>query len=168
MRYVMMIGMLATLLGGIGVVSAAEPLPRPQGPVLLTISGKIRQTNADGAAQFDRQMLEALGQTSFKTSSALSDKPQVFEGIPLRAVLDRVEAEGTSLVASALNNYKASIPWNDLSYDPILAMRVDGQVLRLRDKGPLWIVYPRDARVEVQTQEHDSRWVWQLNKLQVE
>jgi hypothetical protein len=168
MRYVMVMGMLATLLGGIGTVWAAEPLPRPQGPVLLTISGKIRQTNADGTAQFDRQMLEALGQTSLKTSSALSDKPQVFEGVPLRAVLDRVGAEGSSLVASALNNYKASIPWNDLNYDPLLAMRVDGQVLRVRDKGPLWIVYPRDARVEVQTQEHDSRWVWQLNKLQVE
>lgn len=163
----MMMGMLAALLGA-GAVSAAEPLPRPQGPVLLTISGKIEQTNAAGQAQFDREMLEALEQGAFRTGSDVSDKEQVFEGVRLRAILDRVGAKGTAIVASALNNYKISIPWNDLKYDPIVAMRVDGQLLKLRDKGPLWIVYPRDAHAELQAQMYDSRWVWQLNKLHVE
>jgi hypothetical protein len=168
MHCVMLLGMLAALWSGIGTASAAEPLPAPKGPVLLTISGKIERANVAGEAQFDREMLEALGQTSITTGSVLSDKKQVFEGVPLRAVLERVGAQGTSMVASALNNYRIEIPFEDLKYEPILAMRVDGQVLKVRDKGPLWIVYPRDAHFALQAQTYDSRWVWQLNKLQVQ
>ncbi|SCY79837.1 molybdopterin-dependent oxidoreductase [Microvirga guangxiensis] len=168
MRYVMLLGMLATLLAGSSAAQAAETLPRPQGPVLLKVSGKIEQTNVDGEAHFDRQMLEALGKASFTTGSALTDKKQLFEGVSLRAVLERAGAKGSSMQASALNNYKIQIPLDDMKYEPIIAMRVDGQVLKLRDKGPLWIVYPRDAYPELQAQIYDSRWIWQLNKLHVE
>ncbi|MCG7394154.1 molybdopterin-dependent oxidoreductase [Microvirga sp. ACRRW] len=168
MRYVMLLGMLATLMFGPAFAQAAEPLPRPKGPVLLTISGKIEQTNAPGQAQFDREMLEALGKASFTTGSVLTDKKQLYEGVPLRAVLDRVGAKGKTLLATAHNNYKIDIPSDDVKYDPIIAMRVDGEVLKLRDKGPLWIVYPRDAHAALQSQLYDSRWIWQLNKLHIE
>jgi hypothetical protein len=168
MRYVMLLGMLAVLLGRFDIAHAAEPLPQPRGPVLLTVSGKIEQANVKGEARFDREMLEALGKTSFTTGSALSDRKQVFEGVPLQSVLERVGASGETMLASALNNYKISIPWDDLKYNPIIAMAVDGQVLQLRDKGPLWIVYPRDAHAVLQAQIYDSRWIWQLNKLHVE
>jgi hypothetical protein len=45
---------LAALLGWALPVHASEPLPQPAGPVLLTISGNIGQTNALGQARFDR------------------------------------------------------------------------------------------------------------------
>ncbi len=140
----------------------------PGGAVLLIVTGKIEQVNAPGQAQFDREMLEALGQQSFKTSSAFSDAPQVFEEVPLRAVLDRIGAKGISLKASALNGYEIKIPWDDLQYNPLIAMRADGQLLKLRDKGPLWIVYPRDSERALTSQIFDARWVWQLKELHVE
>jgi len=167
MHYVML-GMLAMLLGQVCAAQAAEPLPLPKGPILLSVSGKIERTNVGNEAQFDRDMLEALGQASITTASILSKKKQLFEGVFLRAILERVGASGTSMSASALNSYKIDIPLEDLKYDPIVAMRVDGQVLKLRDKGPLWIVYPRDAYGALQTQAYDSRWIWQLNKLRVD
>jgi hypothetical protein len=158
----------AALLGWSIAAYASEPLPPPAGPVLLTISGNIEQTNAPGQARFDKGMLEALGTSSFTTSSAFADKPQHFEGVPLRAVMDRVGAKGKALTASASNDYQISIPLDDLKYEPLIAMRVDGQVLKLRDKGPLWVVYPRDAHKPLQALMYDSRWVWQLNRLHVE
>lgn len=168
MRYLTLLGILLSVQGWTCVVRAAEPLPPPTGPVLLTLSGKIEQTNVGHEAQFDRQMLEALGHASFTTGHSLSNKPQLFEGVPLRAVLDRVGVSGTTMLASALNRYRVSIPLEDLKYDPLIAMRADGQELKLRDKGPLWIVYPRDSHSALQTQTFDSRWIWQLNKLDVE
>jgi len=167
-RYVMLLGMLAIFLAGSGPTSAAEPLPRPQGTVLLTVSGNIAQTNAPGQAQFDKAMLEALGHASFTTSSEVSLKPMTFEGVPLRAVLERVEAKGKVLMATALNDYRVTIPMEDLQYEPILAMKVDGRVITARDKGPLWIVYPRDQQPVLKDVRYDSRWVWQLNKLHVD
>jgi hypothetical protein len=56
----------------------------------------------------------------------------------------------------------------DLEFEPILATKMDGHVLTIRDKGPLWIVYPRDAYKVLQDAKYDYRWVWQLNKIHVE
>jgi hypothetical protein len=168
MRCIVLLGMLAALSGYATDVLAAEPLPPPKGQVLLVVSGRIEQTNVSGEAHFDREMLAALGERSIRTGSALTDGTQLFEGVPLRAVLDRVGAKGRSLKASALNDYEVAIPWDDLRYNPLIAMKVDGQLLKLRDKGPLWIVYPRDDYAVLKAESYDSRWVWQLNKLHVE
>ncbi len=168
MRFVGLLMCAIALLSSGAASYAADPLPLPTGAVVLTISGKIERTNVAGQAQFDMAMLEALGRQSIKTRSALSNQPQLFEGVPLRAVLDRVGAKGTVLTASALNAYEAKIPLSDLQYEPILATHVDGKVLKMRDKGPLWIVYPRDAHEALQDRQYDARWVWQLKRLHVE
>lgn len=168
MRSILMFMSLLALLPWSMPSSAAEPLPAPKGPVLLTISGKIEQTNAPGMAQFDQEMLEAFKQASLVTRSALSNTPQRYEGVPLRAVLDRVGAKGKVMKASALNAYEADIPFADLQYEPILAMRIDGQLLTMRDKGPVWVVYPRDAYSALQDVRYDARWVWQLKRLHID
>jgi hypothetical protein len=165
-----LIGLLSFAIGmGIsGLSGATEPLPMPKGPVVLTVSGKIERTNSGGAALFDMEMLEALGRASFKSRSELSEVPVLFEGVPLRALLERVGVQGMSLRASALNDYTAVIPMEDLKFEPILATKMDGHVLTIRDKGPSWIVYPRDSHKVLQDATYDYRWVWQLNKIHVE
>ncbi|MBF9234669.1 molybdopterin-dependent oxidoreductase [Microvirga alba] len=159
---------LIALVGWGNTSLASEPLPAPTGPVILTITGNIQQTNAPGQARFDRAMLESFGILSLTTSSELSEKPQLFEGVSLRAVLDRIGARGMTMKASALNDYQADIPFEDLQYELLLALRLEGQPLKLRDKGPLWVVYPRDAHSILKDVRFDSRWVWQLNRLHVE
>lgn len=154
---------------GLGSLSfAAEPLPPVKGPVILTISGKIERTNSPAGAQFDKEMLESIGRASITTRSEVSAVPQVFDGVPLRAVLERVGATGKAMRATALNDYVIVIPFEDLQFEPILAMQVDNRVLTVRDKGPLWIAYPRDAHKVLQDIRYDSRWVWQLTKLNIE
>jgi len=162
---------LLSLLVFVGLATlshAAEPLPPAKGPVILTISGKIERTNSAAGAQFDREMLETLGRASITTRSEVSSVPQVFDGVPLRAVLERVGASGMAMRATALNDYVIVIPLEDLQFEPILAMRADNRVLTVRDKGPLWIVYPRDTHKVLQDIRYDSRWVWQLSKLNIE
>ncbi|MCI2394477.1 hypothetical protein [Aliiroseovarius sediminis] len=44
---------------------------------------------------------------------------------------------------------------------------MDDKALERSDKGPLWIVYPRDAHKELQDIRYDYRWVWQLSELAV-
>ncbi len=168
MRCVMLLGVLAIAIGIVGHSHAAEPLPIPKGPVLLTVSGNIEQTNGPGQAKFDREMLESLGKKTIETGSAFTNGVQSFEGVPLRAVLERVGARGHALRATALNSYEIVIPWDDLAFDLILAMKINGTTLTARDKGPLWIVYPRDQHPDLKDPVYDSRWVWQLNKLNIE
>jgi hypothetical protein len=159
---------LAAMLAWTAASRAADPLPQPSGPVLLTLSGNIGQTNAPGEARFDRPMLEALGLVSLTTGYVVLDRPQLFEGVRLRAVLERVDAKGVKMTALALNDYEIVIPFDDLKFEPLIAMKADGQMLKIRDKGPLWIVYPRDDYKVLQDIRYDSRWVWQLNRLRIE
>jgi hypothetical protein len=69
--------MLRSMIGvsfGAAVLLAINPagaasLPEPTEKPILTVTGKITVTNKEGAAQFDRAMLEALGAASFSTST---------------------------------------------------------------------------------------------------
>jgi len=168
MRFLIGILCAASFLAAADVSRAVEPLPPPKGRVVLTVSGKIEQKNRGESAQFDMEMLQALGNASFTTGTEVSEKPQLFEGVPLRAVLERVGAQGSSIRASALNDYEIPIPFDDLRFEPLLATKVDGKALTIRDKGPLWIVYPRDAHEALHDVRYYARSVWQLNRLHVE
>jgi hypothetical protein len=159
---------LALGLAGTGA-ARAEALPKPSGPVLLTVTGRIRNTNAAGAARFDRAMLEALGVRRLATSTAWTEGRTEFEGVLARDLLDAVGAEGGSVLATALNDYAVAIPLDELRrYPVLLALKMDGQYLKIMDKGPIWIVYPRDQNKELQDSLTDKRWVWQLRELRVE
>ena len=149
---------------------SANDLGQPQGPVILEVTGNIGTSNKGQSAAFDLAMLEKLGLTTVKTSTVWTDGgPRSFEGVLARDVMAAVGAkEPRTVVARALNDYTIEIPVVDFhEYDVIFAMRMDGQLLTARDKGPLWVVYPRDDHPELQDERIDQRWAWQLKALEV-
>ena len=157
-------------LAGIGLPAAAAELGKPTGPVVLEIRGKLGVTNDGDMALFDLGMLEKLGLKTVKTSTVWTDGgARAFEGVLARDVMAAVDAPNAKTVmARALNDYAVEIPVADFyRYDVIFAMRMDGQQLTARDKGPLWVVYPRDDNPELQDERIDQRWAWQVYKLEV-
>ncbi len=147
---------------------ADTPLAKPSGRVILTISGAIDHTNADGRAEFDRKMLQQLGTTAFATSTTWTDGTPEFEGVLARDILRAVGARGTTALAVALNDFSFEIPIADFEDYPVLfALRMNGVELTARDKGPISIVYPRDQRRELRNQMTESKWVWQLARIDV-
>lgn len=148
---------------------AADPLPLPQGPVILTVSGNIAVTNSEQGAQFDREMLYALGLTTIETTTSWNDGNQVFEGVLARTVLERVGAEGEQVIATALNDFVAPVPMEEIeNYDVLLATVMNSKQMEVSDKGPIWIIYPRNDNPELQDSKYNDRWVWQLKELRVE
>ena len=158
------------LMGSVGGPAfGLDPLPAPTGPVILTVSGNITVSNTDKGAEFDREMLYALGLTEIRTHTAWTDGVQVFEGVLLRAVLERVGASGSTVTGNALNDYAASFPIEEASkYNVLLAAKMNGEEMQVRDRGPLWIVYPRDDHPELQEPQFNDRWVWQLSEIIVQ
>lgn len=140
----------------------------PTGPVILTVSGNIEGVGSGPTVRLDRAMLESLGVTKLKTSTAWTSGESEFEGVLARDLLEAVGAEGTLVVATALNDYAASIPLRELyDYPVLLALKMDGEYLQIRDKGPIWIVYPRDQYSELRNSMVDKNWVWQLRELEI-
>jgi hypothetical protein len=91
----------------------------------------------------------------------------LFEGIPLLSVPERVGGKEAAVRASASNDDGIDSPWDDLKYGPLIATSVDGNLLKVLDKRPLWIVYPRDDHGALRDDIHDSRWIRPLNWLQI-
>jgi hypothetical protein len=146
--------------------SAAATLDMPTGNTILVVTGKIANTNAGQVARFDRRMLEEIGTVTLSTKTPWYDDVVTFEGVSMRALMDAVGAEGTEVVATALNDYRSAIPMADFErYDVVLALRRDGKPMPIRDKGPLFIVYPFDSAAELRTEKYYSRSVWQVKEL---
>ena len=70
--------------------------------------------------------------------------------------------------AIASNDYVITIPASDaVEGGPILAYLVDGELISLRENGPVWLIYPFDSNPAYQTEVIYSRSVWQLNRLKI-
>jgi hypothetical protein len=159
---------IATALALCSAVSALA-LPPASGKVILTISGKVAEKNTADAAQFDLAMLEKLPQQTFTTKTPWSKDPIKFTGPLLRDVLAAAKANGTTIKAVALNDYKTAIPVDDAKrYDMIVAHRMNGELIPVRTKGPLFIVYPFDSKAELQSSKFYARSAWQLKSMDIE
>lgn len=159
-------GAAALLLAGLG--TAARALEKPAGPVVLTLSGRVRSPNNGAAAEFDMAMLERLPQTSFTTRTPWYAQARKFTGPLLRDVLAAAGAQGTTLRAVALNDYWVELPVVDTAqYDVIVARLLDDKPMAVRDKGPLFIIYPFDAHPDLRNPVHYGRSAWQLRTIEV-
>jgi len=148
-------------------VAGADVLPSPRGPVVLTVAGEIGVTNAAEGAVFDLEMLEAMDPVAFETTTIWTDGPQVFRGVPLARLVSELGAQGSVILASALNDYTVEIPLADaVEGGPILAFEQNGRRLSVRDKGPIWLVYPYDSRTEYQTEVVYARSIWQVARME--
>ena len=151
-----------------GPALASEPLPLPEGDVILEVRGAIGRQNVGDAALLDRTLLESFGTATMQTATPWTDGRPVFEGVPATRLLAALDASGEVIVARALNDYEVEIPVSDFErYDVLFALKQDGRYMRVRDKGPIWIVYPMDEHPEVGNQELQQRWIWQLKSLYV-
>lgn len=155
---------------GLALLSVhAIALEAPEGPVILVVSGKVGQANVGDEAHFDKAMLEALAQHETITHTPWYDGPVRFSGPLGRAILEAVGAEGESMRVVALNEYASTIPVSDFeNYDVIFAMQANGQALRVRDQGPLFVIYPFDEHPELLNEEVLMRSVWQVARIDVE
>lgn len=154
------------------VITALLPAPvlaldAPKGEVILTVSGgTLDHPNAGDTAQFDLAMLEALSGRKATMETPWTNGKVEFSGPLLRAVLEAAGAHGESMEVVALNDYSAEVPMEDAAkLDTILATRMDGKVMSVRDKGPLFLIYPFDKDDSLYNDKYFSRSVWQIREI---
>lgn len=159
-----LVGAAALLLTG-----SSHALDAPKGKVILSITGNIQFKNAGERADFDMDMLAALPQHSFTTSNPWYKESKKFTGPLLRDVLAVAGARGSMLKAEALNNFKIEIPLADTrQFAMVMARLMDDKPMTIREKGPLFIVYPFDTHTALHSAQYYSRSAWQLRALEVQ
>ncbi len=50
---------------------------------------------------------------------------------------------------------------------PIIAYLLNGEEMSIRDKGPLWVIYPFDSDADFRSEVVFSRSIWQLDRLEI-
>jgi hypothetical protein len=146
----------------------AWPLGKPSGQPLLTLHGRIRHANRDAEADFDAALLASLPQHRIRTSTPWHQGEHLFAGPLLREVLQAVGAEGQTLRMSALNDYRVDMPADEARrFDIIIASQLDGREMTVRDKGPLFVMYPFDRHPELRNSVNLSRCIWQLRRIEI-
>lgn len=134
---------------------------------------EVRGPDAGGAEvtlQFDEAGLAALPNADIETRNDYVDGRTRFTGPLLRDLLAQIAlAPADKLILRAHNDYHVTIPAQDIfDYDVIAARQMDGTPMTIRDKGPLWIIYPMDDHPELMTPEYHNKLVWQLKSIEVE
>jgi hypothetical protein len=166
-RHTMIAGVALFMLGG--NLSHAGALPKPEGRVVLTVSGNIANTNDGDVAKLDLKMIQTLPGRTIRTSTPWTEGIAEFEGVDAAALVEYVGMSGNTAKVTALNDYSVTMDVSDLRDEgAILAYRLNGKILSIREKGPLWIIFPFDSDKRYSTDAFWSKAVWQIRDIVVD
>ena len=159
----------AVLLLSIISTHLSAELREPTDRVLLKVSGQIQHTNQGNEAHFDRAMLEELQQRTTRTNTPWTEQADDYRGPLGSALLAAVGAEDAEwMTISALNGFSSEVPVRDfMDYKIILALKKNDRYLRVRNRGPLFVIYPFDEQPHLNTEMHYNRSVWQVNAIEL-
>jgi hypothetical protein len=149
-------------------VTGERQLAQPSGPVILEITGNLAVKNFEHGVRFDYEMLQALGAVELEIETPWTKSGTRFGGVLTRKLMEFVGASGKQVHAVAMDGYSITIPLEDLvQYETLLALNLNGERMRLRTKGPSWVIYHPSDRPDVPDTVLNSRMIWQLKTLEV-
>lgn len=132
---------------------------------LLTVHNK----NAESASkEFSRSDLQALPQEEIVTETVWTKGRTVFSGPPLSAIIDAAGLGDGALELVAANGYFVRMEREIIEEDvPIVALLQNGNPMSMRQKGPLWVIFPYDSDEKYQVELIYALSVWQLVEIRI-
>lgn len=137
-----------------------------KGTPMLTITGAITQKNTAQGLVLDLDTLLSFKQHTVKTTTIWTDGTSSFTGPLVRDVLSAAGNSAKFFSAVAINEYSVEVPVADtVKYPVIFALQKDGKTLSVREKGPIWIIYPWSSTEALNQDKYYSRSIWQLIRI---
>lgn len=121
---------------------------------------------AQDSYQLDYATLETLPEHRFTTTTIWTDGPQEFVGVKVADLLNQLMSDAKQVSLTAANGYQIDVPADHYhEVDAIIAYLRNGEQMTLRDKGPLWIVYPYDSHPRYKSEIMFANSIWQLERI---
>lgn len=128
----------------------------------------VRNAVDDRSVNFTYKELLALPQTEFRTRTIWTSDLDSYAGPSLAAVLDAAEMPNADLRIYATNDYNVKFPADKIAADaPVLVVHINGEPFSLREKGPVWLLFPFDDNDSYRTEDNFALSVWQLKQIDV-
>ena len=130
----------------------------------LTIS---HQGQTHKVAQAELSQI-AADQSTLKTITPWTDETNDYQGVPLAVLLDHFQIDAVTATARALNDYKVEINLKQaIEAGAFIASHENGQAMKVRNKGPFWIVFPWTQRPDLVERKIQDWSIWQLTELKL-
>lgn len=153
-----------------GTLKPGSAIPAPSGPVVLTMDGKISQTNVGQTLQFDMATLESIGVVQYKVDDPFAKKTILYSGVLMSQLLKVAGAapDATTLTMKALDDYSTDMKIADANKWPVLlATQADGAYMPVDKSGPLISVFPFNDYPEIDHLTYDAQWLWSMAAITV-
>lgn len=161
LRRVFVLGLAVSLLAVTGSYTPASS----QDGFLLRVEGDV---DGNAGITFDAQALLTLPRQDVVTGTIWTSGTETFSGPALSDVLRAAGAGDGDLRLVALNDYAVTIPRKVVEDTiPIVAVLRDGEQYGVRDKGPLWVIFPYDDGARFRNEQIFAYSIWQLVSIEV-
>ena len=110
--------------------------------------------------------LSAMPQRSVKAVTPWTEGVVTFSGVPFETLAREFGGDAGRVTLKAINAYKITLEVPELLADEaLLAIRMNGRPMPVRDKGPIWLVFPSARRPELAHADNVHRWIWQIDEI---
>lgn len=154
------------LLASAGPIHAAD---EHSADLILSLEIIDKSTGDNGTKErieLTYSQLQSMPRATIETSTKWTFGTQSFTGVWLATLLERHAIRSGMLELFAINDYVVRIPVDDIRQGgALLAYRRNDEIMTLRQKGPLWLVYDWDHEPAYRTETHYSRSIWQLDRI---
>ncbi|MEF1283597.1 MULTISPECIES: putative pterin-binding protein [unclassified Vibrio] len=127
----------------------------------------IRAADQQPIVLTHEQVTSLFPPTSFTTSLPWFEDKKDITGFKVSDLLTHLGInDAFSVSFLALNDYAASSQIKDIKkYQPIVAYQIDNQPIKVRNKGPYWLVFNLDQYPEIDNAVFHAQMVWQIDEI---
>lgn len=150
-----------------GICSGLLCLSIPHGAAIAEASETLLTIHTPtGNVDFRLSDFDALPQQKFRTGTVWTESVSEYSGPALSDVLAMAGLDAKSLRMQAANDYSVIIEREIIEADfPVIVTRIDGNTFTLRDRGPLWLMYPYDDYLRFRSETIFAASIWQLTDI---
>ena len=94
------------------------------------------------------------------------DKTTTYTGVKLSDIVQKYKITSEWLKLTAINDYVTKVPTTDADKGAFIAYLSDGKQMKIRDKGPLWLLYPFGENKALDIDIYHDRSIWQLKLIE--
>lgn len=110
--------------------------------------------------------LAAMPQAEVRAVTPWTEGEVTFAGVAFQTLAHSLGVAGGKVVLRALNAYEITLDTSRVIEDGgVLATRMNGKPIPIRDKGPVWLVFPSAERPDLASADKAHMWIWQVDEI---
>lgn len=147
-----------------GSIAVGDPIPVPNGKVVLRVTG-VESGNAGAhATAMDFRTLEQMPRVKVRVYEPFLKRDMSFSGVRMSDLLAviGVSPSAGSIYMHALDDYHVTFTRAQLTASgAVLATRAGAARIAIKDGGPIRIIHTRSGRVA----DNGDNWIWSVDRM---